>query len=84
MILAAKILFFFRFADVLHHLRIQVEDQFFCNIGAMVTEAFHLADDACHVKAGKCTTRMCFDILGDQRSRIVIDLVDDIVFQENA
>ena len=84
MILAAKILLFFRFADVLHHLRIQVEDQFFCNVGAMVAEAFHLADDARHVKAGKCAARMRFDLLGDQRSRIVIDLIDDVVFQENA
>ena len=40
----------------------------------MVAEAFHLADDARHVKAGKCAARMRFDILGDQRSRIVIDL----------
>ena len=84
MILAAKILLFFRFADVLHHLCIQVEDQFFCNISAMVAETFHLADDSRHIKTGQCTARMRFDILGDQRSRIVVDLIDDVVFQENA
>ena len=70
--------------DMLHHLGIQIEDQFFSYICAMVAETFHLADHASHVKTYQGTSRMFLYIVGNDLCRVMVDLVDQVIFDENA
>ena len=74
----------FCLSDMLHYLGIQIEYQFFGDVGAVVAEAFHFADDSGHVKADQGTSRMLFYVISNDPGRVMVDLVDQVVFQEDA
>jgi len=74
----------FCFSDMLHYFSIQIEDQLFSDIRTMVAEAFHLTDHTCHIKSDQGASRMFLDIVGNDLGRVMVDLVDQVVFEENA
>ena len=73
----------FCFSDMLHYFSIQIEDQLFGDIRTMVAETFHLTDHTCHIKSDQGASRMFLDVVGNDPSGVMVNLVDQVVFEEN-
>ena len=49
----------------------------------MVAETFHLTDHTCHIKSDQGASRMFLDVVGNDPGGVMVNLVDQVVFEEN-